>query len=138
MKRYEIYDQDEEGSLRFDLKRILLGLPEEARFDIWKLAELEAVGPDVFALEAKLATNESGILLNWSVLLQLAESFEQVINLRLSGADQPIQQGDGGGRILVLEVFDSTFWSVETNIGAAIFWLQTSFKDVRTVESASV
>jgi len=138
MKRYEIYDQDEGGALRFDLKSILLELPEEARFDIWNLKRLEAMGPKVRALEDKVAENESGLPLSWPVLLQLAESFEQVINLRLSGADQSILRGDDGERILVFEVFDSTFWSVETNSEAVISWLLASFKDVRSVESASV
>lgn len=88
MRRYEIYDQDADGVLLFDLKDVLTQIQEAGHFESWRLIEFEAVGPDVLSIEGAVAKSKGGVSLSWSVLLELAGSFEQVINLRLVGGDQ--------------------------------------------------
>jgi hypothetical protein len=140
MRRYEIYDQDADGVLLFDLKDVLTHIPEAGHFQYWRLMELEAVGPDVLSIEGAVAKSKGGASLSWSVLLELAGSFEQVINLRLAGGDQSTAGNENETREggLLLEVLDSTFWAVETNIEIVGAWLVSSFKHVRITESASV
>lgn len=132
MEKLEIYDRDKGGALAFQLGEVLSSLPRDAHLSEWRVLELEAVGPNVLVKEEIVKTSRNGLLLSWFELSNLADSLKEVINLKLCG-----YVPDESEPRLTIEVMDSTYWVLTTDMQSTLSWARHSFHNIHEVKLPS-
>jgi len=114
----EIRDRDSRGMLAVDLRGLLEVLEPKLRHApmSWRVQKLEAIGdvtdrwPDgILAVEEQVEASTSGIVFSWQDLITLAESCEQIINLRATGTNL------NSKKWVTLEIVDSDFCVVSSD-----------------------
>lgn len=139
----EIYDKDEKGFLAFDLRDILVQLPNAAWTLEWSVLELDALPAAgcelrVSSVSETVAASQRGVTLKWSELESLANSVLQIIDGKFAayrpGSDLPVK----GANVYedseyVIEAVDSTYWRVFSRDDAALGRLRKHFKEIRTL-----
>ena len=148
IERLEVFDLDGSGVLSFNLQVFLQSLPEDAKHMQWFLFVIEVVGiegktTEIPHLESGAQPDMRSIRLSSESLIHLASEFKQVINMKLFGIEigqqaptLPLQLSTYSHFVL-LEVIDSAFWVLESDMDSVLEIVKKSFRDVRSVYKGS-
>jgi hypothetical protein len=144
MPRLEVWDRKPDSSVSdFDLERVLYQMPPTAHSKGWQIFDLwvtgtDACGVDIPVPEAQ-TKEKSGLSQSWQKLLEISANFSQVIDAVFVGSEQsnpirawPPVKGQQRGFIYI-EVVDSTFWALESDMEDVLDVVRSNYRDVREV-----
>ncbi len=149
-KIMQIKDSDLGGVLTVELKHILDLLMPEGRQLSWAILDIEATGDlgegeKILDFEKEIQQSPIGFPLSWDKLVSLSHAFFEIINTVIVGYKDPnyhpkLLPGHPVEELyksceIVIEMIDSSLWSIYAREEKIIQKLQLAFRDVELLNA---